>query len=180
MRIVFLMIARVLYDKGYAEYVEAARLVRKEYPEAEFQLLGRIDEAYPNHVPEEVVRRDDKEGVIRYLGYVSNVRPIIQAADCIVHPTFYNEGLSRVLLEAMAMRKVIITTDIPGCLETVEPGKNGFLVPPRQVDALVQAIRRFLSLSEEERIRMGQYSREKAEREFDVRKVIAVYRRITG
>lgn len=179
MKTVFLMIARVLYDKGYAEYVEAARLVRKEYPEAEFQLLGRIDEAYPNHVPEKVVRKDHEEGVIHYLGSVSNVRPIIHESDCIVLPS-YHEGLSRVLIEALAMGKPIITSDIPGCLETVEPGKNGFLVPPRQVDALVQGIRRFLSLSEEERIRMGQYSREKAEREFDVRKVIAVYRRITG
>lgn len=174
------MIARILYDKGYAEYVEAARIIRKEYPDVEFQLLGRIDEEYPNHVPESVVKADNDAGTIHYLGYLTNVRPVVQAADCIVHPTFYNEGLSRVLLEAMAMRKPIITTDIPGCRETVEEGKNGYLAPPRDVDALVQAIRRFLSLPDEERRQMGQYGREKAEREFDVKKVIAVYRKITG
>ena len=173
------MIARVLYDKGYREYVDAARLIRSEYPGVEFQLLGRIDKEYPEHVPEEIVLKDQSEGTIRYLGYVSNVRPILQAASCIVHPTFYNEGMSRVLMEAMAMRKPIITTDIPGCRETVEDGRNGFLVPPCDAVALADAIRRFLSLSEEERLAMGCYGREKAEREFDVRNVIAVYRRIT-
>lgn len=180
MKVVFLMIARVLYDKGYAEYVEAARVIRKEYPNTEFQLLGRVDEAYPNHVPASVVKRDSDKGAIHYLGHVSNVRPIIEKADCIVHPTFYNEGLSRVLLEAMAMRKVIITTDIPGCRETVEEGVNGFLVAPRSVDELVRAIRRFLSLSKVKQIEMGQIGREKAEKEFDVKNVIAVYRKITG
>ncbi len=180
MKIIFLMIARVLYDKGYTEYIEAARVIREEYPDTEFQLLGRIDEAYPNHVPASVVKRDSDEGAIHYLGHVSNVRPIIEKADCIVHPTFYNEGLSRVLLEAMAMRKVIITTDIPGCRETVEEGVNGFLVTPRSVDELVIAIRRFLSLTQEERMEMGRKGREKAEREFDVKNVIAVYRKITG
>lgn len=180
MKIIFLMIARVLYDKGYTEYVEAARAIRQKYPDIEFQLLGRIDEAYPNHVPASVVKRDSDRGTIHYLGHVSNVRPIIEKADCIVHPTFYNEGLSRVLLEAMAMRKVIITTDIPGCRETVEMGKNGYLVAPRSVKELVQAICSFLSLSKDERMKMGQYGREKAEREFDVKNVIAVYRKITG
>ena len=173
------MVARVLYDKGYAEYAEAARIVRKEHPEVEFHLLGSIDEVYPKHVPKEIVQKDNDEGVIRYLGYVSNVRPIMQSADCILLPS-YHEGLSRVLIEALAMGKPIITTDIPGCRETVEEGKNGYLVPPRDVNALVQAIRRFLSLSDEEREQMGQYGREKAEREFDVKKVIAVYRKITG
>lgn len=180
MKTVFLMIARILYDKGYAEYVEAARIIRKEYPDVEFQLLGRIDEEYPNHVPGSVVKADNADELIHYLGYLANVKPIIQAADCIVHPTFYNEGLSRVLMEAMAMRKPIITTDIPGCRETVEDGVNGFLVPPRNVEKLIEAIRDFLSLSKEERRRMGEQGRLKAEREFDVKKVIEVYRRITG
>lgn len=176
----FLMIARVLYDKGYAEYVEAARVIRKEFPDTEFQLLGRIDEEYPNHVPESMVKSDEKEGAIRYLGFVSDVRSIVKAVDCIVHPTFYREGMSRVLMEAMAMRKPIITTDIPGCRETVDEGRNGYIVPPRDVQALTDAIRRFLSLTDEERVVMGRYGREKVEREFDVKHVIEVYRSITG
>lgn len=179
MQIRFLMIARVLYDKGYAEYVSAARMVREKYPEAEFQLLGDIDVVYPNHVPENVVRKDEQEGVIHYLGVTSNVRPIIEEADCIVLPS-YHEGLSRVLIEALAMGKTIITTDIPGCRETVEDGKNGFLVAPRDVDGLVHAFLRFLALSKSDRLAMGMYSRKKAEKEFDVKNVIAVYRKITG
>lgn len=179
MKIVFLMIARLLYDKGYAEYVEAARTIRKEYPDVEFNLLGPIDEAYPKHVLGSVVQKDNEEGVIRYLGYASNVRSFVQASDCIVLPS-YHEGLSRVLIEALAMGKPIITTNIPGCKETVEEGRNGFLVPPRDVDALAQAMERFIRLPEEDRIKMGKYSREKAEREFDIRNVIAIYRKITG
>lgn len=173
------MVARVLYDKGYTEYVEAARMVRKEHPEAEFHLLGTIDTAYPKHVPEEVIKKDHTEGIIHYLGYASNVRPIMQTADCIVLPS-YHEGLSRVLIEALAMGKPIITSDIPGCRETVEEGHNGYLVPPRNIEALADAFRCFLSLPLVERKSMGRYGRMKAEREFDVKNVIAVYRKITG
>ncbi len=179
MKITFLMVARVLYDKGYTEYVEAARTIRREHPEAEFCLLGAIDKVYPKYVPEEVIKKDDAEGVIRYLGYVSNVRPVMQAADCIVLPS-YHEGLSRVLIEALAMGKPIIASDIPGCRETVEEGRNGYLVPARNIEKLASAFQRFLSLSLEERKEMGRYGRMKAEREFDVKDVISVYRRITG
>ena len=93
----FLMISRVLYDKGYQEYVDTAKSIRKMHPEAEFQLLGSIDEAYPNHVPEEQVRKDVEAGYIRYLGYHLNVAVDIEEADCIVLPS-YHEGLSRVLM----------------------------------------------------------------------------------
>lgn len=179
MKTVFLMIARILYDKGYQEYVDAARIIRREFPDVEFWLLGKIDNEYPNHVPEDVVRQDHEFGAINYLGYVSDVRSIIRKADCIIHPTFYNEGLSRVLMEAMALRKPIITTTIPGCRETVEDGYNGYLVQPKDVDALIIAIKHFLSLTKEERLAMGKHGREKAERLFDVRKVIEIYHRIT-
>lgn len=180
MKTVFLMIARLLYDKGYHEYVEAARIIRQKYPDTEFQLLGHIDKEYPNHVPEDVVQKDHNEGTIRYLGHVSDVRAIISQAGCIVLPTFYNEGLSRVLLEAMAMSKPIITTDIPGCRETVDHSRNGYLVPPKDINALVDAMIKYLSCSPEKRKEMGDYSRKKAERQFDIRNVIAIYRKITG
>lgn len=180
MNTVFLMIARVLYDKGYQEFVDAARIIKKEDPNAEFWLLGKIDDEYPNHVPKSIVDADSKAGLISYLGFLSDVKPVEMKADCIIHPTFYNEGMSRVLMEAMALKKPIITTNIPGCKETVEDGRNGYLVPPRDVEALVGAIRKFLNLSLEERQRMGEYGRKKAEREFDVKNVIAIYRKITG
>ena len=177
--IIFLMVARVLYDKGYAEYVEAARVVKKEYSNVEFQLLGNIDTTYPKSVPIEVVQKEQEIGTIKYLGFAEDIRPFMQAADCIVLPS-YHEGMSRVLMEALAMRKPIITSDIPGCRETVDDGKNGFLVPPRDVGKLIMACKQFLSLSEIERLNMGIYSRKKAELEFDVQKVIAIYRQITG
>ena len=175
---VFLMIARVLYDKGYQEYVDAAQIVHLEFPDVEFELLGKIDNEYPNHVPEEVVHRDNDAGIIHYLGFVSDVRSIMLSADCIVLPS-YHEGLSRVLMESIALQKPIITSDIPGCRETVEEGYNGYLVPPKDANALAIAIKRFLSLTDEERLAMGKHGREKAERQFDVRKVIEVYHKIT-
>lgn len=178
MKTIFLMIARILYDKGYQEYIAAAKIIKKEYPKVEFQLLGSIDEAYPNHVPESVVLKDCKDGTINYLGYKTNVRPIIQASDCIVLPS-YHEGLSRVLIESLAMSKPIITTDIPGCRETVDQGKNGYLVPPKNVPALVEAIQNFINLPEIDKHLMGEYARIKVEKEFDVKNVIAVYKKIT-
>lgn len=175
----FLMISRVLYDKGYQEYVDTAKSIRKMHPEAEFQLLGSIDGAYPNHVPEEQVRKDVEAGYIRYLGYHSNVRFDIEEADCIVLPS-YHEGLSRVLMEALAMGKPIITTDIPGCRETVDISKNGFLVKPKDTKSLMDAIIKFLALTEDKKHAMGRYSREKAEREFDVLDVVKMYHQITN
>lgn len=179
MHIKFLMIARVLYDKGYTEYVNAAKIIHEKYPKVEFQLLGKIDEIYPFHVPEKVVREDENRGAIKYLGVSSNVQPIIEIADCIVLPS-YHEGLSRVLIEALAMGKPIITSNIPGCKETVEDGKNGFLVAPKSSKELAEAFFKFISLSEEIRLKMGEYSRYKAENEFDIKNVINIYRKITG
>lgn len=174
------MIARVLYDKGYTEFVEAAKIIRKEYPDVEFLLLGRIDVEYPNHVPAEQVEKDVRDGYIRYMGFVNDVRSVVQSVDCIVHPTFYYEGMSRVLMEAMALSKPIITTNIPGCMEAVEEGVNGYLVKPRDVNSLVEAVTSFLSLSDVEQKIMGENGRKKVEKEFDVKNVIAVYRQITG
>ncbi len=176
--VVFLMIARLLPDKGYKEYIEAARVMRQEYPEVKFQLLGEIDVSYPQHISEERVKNDDEVGYIQYLGYCSNIIPKIQQADCIVLPS-YHEGLSRVLMEALAMGRPIITTDIPGCRETVEEGKNGFLIEPRNIESLINAEKAFLSLSREKCLEMGKYSRTKAEREFDIIDVIKVYEQIT-
>ena len=176
---VFLMISRLLYDKGYSEYVNAAKEIKAAYPQTEFRLLGNVDESYPNFVPASVVRNDDEVGYINYLGFKSDVRTSLYEADCIVHPSFYNEGLSRVLMEALAMQKPIITTDIPGCRETVDPGRNGYIVKAHSVESLADGIRKFLALSEDERKQMGIYGRRKAEKEFDVKNVIAVYKKIT-
>ncbi len=175
----FLMISRVLYDKGYQQFVDAAKIISKECPEAKFILLGDIDESYPNHVPRDVVEKDAANGVIEYLGYRKDVKDIIKQCDCIVHPTYYNEGLSRVLMEALAMCKPIITTDIPGCQETVDDGVNGFLCIPQDTKSLIDAIKKFLRTSSAVRNEMGLAGRRKAEEEFDIKDVIKVYRSIT-
>lgn len=176
-KMIFLMIARLLYDKGYAEYVDAARITKSKYPDTEFQILGAIDTVYLNHVTEEQVKHDHDCGYIRYLGFCPDVFSKIEAADCVVLPS-YHEGLSRVLMEAIAMGKPVITSDIPGCRETVEEGVNGFLVPPKNGLALAEAIEKFVNLSFERRCKMGKCSRKKAEEEFDVKEVIDVYQKI--
>lgn len=178
--ITFLMIARVLYDKGYQQFVDAAKVLTKEFNNVNFSLLGDVDEEYPNNVPRNIIEQDVSNGFISYLGYIPDVYNVIKNADCIVLPTFYNEGLSRVLMEGLAMSKPIITTNIPGCKETVVNGVNGFLCEPKDTLSLINACRKFLYLSENDRHAMGRAGREIAESKFDVRDVIKVYSSITN
>ena len=177
--IIFLMIARLIFDKGYKEYVEAACKVKKAIENVEFRLLGSFDFSYPEHVSRERVQEDHKKGYITYLGYSKDVKSQIEDVDCIVLPSFYNEGLSRVLMEALAMGKPIITTDIPGCREAVESGKNGYIVFPRDSENLAEAMIAFAKISGKERRRMGEESRVRAEAFFDVKEVVKVYQEIT-
>ena len=159
--------------------MDAAKAIRRIYPECEFQLLGNIDPDYPNHVPEQQVLKDQREGYIQYLEYHPDVLTYIQQAVCIVLPSFYNEGLSRVLMEGLAMGKPIITTDIPGCRETVIDGKNGYLIRPRDTESLIEAVKKFLNLSYTDRGTMGIYGRRMAEEVFDIQEVVKIYKRIT-
>lgn len=168
---VFLMIARVLYDKGYAEYVGAGREL---HDKAEFRLLGVIDK-HPSAVTLKTIEADQLSGAIKYLGYHKDVATQIAKADCIVLPSFYGEGLSRVLMEALAMAKPIITTDIPGCRETVDHMRNGFICIPKSQDSLIFACKQFLNLSTQERQEMGVQGRKKAESFFDIKDVQKVY-----
>ncbi len=176
----FLLIARLLTSKGIAEYVEAARMVRAVHPEVRFRLVGWIDD-HPEAVREADLRAWIAEGVIDYLGRLEDVRPAI--ADCSVYvlPS-YHEGLPRTVLEAMAMGRAIITTDAPGCRETVVPGQNGQLVPVGDASALAAAMQEFLHAPE--RIgRAGAASRALATRKFDVHAVnemILGVMRLTG
>lgn len=171
---VFLAIGRVLYDKGYSEYVQAAKKMKDL---GEFHWLGPIDDSYPNHVSLPQIKYDELNSGFKYLGESTDVKPFIRNADCIVLPS-YHEGMSRTLMEALSMSKPIITSDIPGCKEMVEPGKNGFLCKPADSEALIQAISEFVNLNPEQRKNFGIYSREKAEREFDIRHVIKIYDQI--
>jgi glycosyltransferase involved in cell wall biosynthesis len=166
----FLLIARLLRDKGIVEYVEAARRLRAEHPRARFRLLGPLD-PNPAGLTADLVERWHAEGVIDYLGEAKDVRPHLRDCTVYVLPS-YREGMPRTVLEAMATGRAIVTTDVPGCRATVSEGENGFLVPPRDADALAEAMRRFITRPELT-IALGARSRRIAQERFDVHRVNA-------
>src|SRR5690606_16971435 len=139
----FLLIARLLGNKGIREYVEAARHVRRQYPDARFSLVGWRDDN-PDAITAEELADWQAGGHLDFLGRLEDVRPAIAACSVYVLPS-YREGTPRTVLEAMAMGRAIITTDAPGCRETVKDGQNGYLVPVKSVDSLVDAMQRFLA-----------------------------------
>lgn len=167
----FLLIARLLADKGVREYAFAAAELAPKYPGVEFHLVGGLD---PN--PDGIARAEVDEwvraGHIKWAGELIDVRPSIADCHVFVLPSRYREGTPRTILEAMSMQRAIITTDMPGCRETVEPGVNGFLIPARDVDALAGAMERFIT---EPALapKMGAESRRIAEEKYDVHKVNA-------
>ena len=173
--VVFLMVGRVLYDKGYREYVQAAKIVKQQYPDVRCQLLGMLDETYPAHVDEEELKRDVEEGTIEYLASTNDVMQYLGRSGVVVVLPSYFEGLSRSLMEACAVGRPIIATDIPGCRETVDEGKNGFLVKVKDSSSLAEGMLRYLSLSDAEKQAFSRHSRKKAEETFDVRQVIKEY-----
>jgi len=167
--ITFILAARLLREKGVLEFVEAARRIKAKYPDTRFILLGGLD-TNPGAIPRKKVEGWVMEGLIEWPGHVADVRPYLAQASVFVLPSYYREGVPRSIQEAMAMARPIITTDASGCRETVIPGVNGFLVPVRNVDALVSAMERFIN--EPELIeRMGKESRRIAEERFDVHKI---------
>lgn len=164
----FILISRLLYDKGIQEYVDASARLKKRYPNVSFDLLGPFDQN-PSAISRRVVEGWIKEENVRYLGKAKDVRPYIASHSVLVLPS-YREGTPRVVLEAMSMGRPIITTDAPGCRETVVEGENGFLVPVKDSNALERAMERFIQepgLME----RMGRKSRERALNKYDVRLV---------
>ena len=168
--VAFLMIARLLKDKGIREFAHAAKRLKAAHPRVPVILVGNLDPSPDSLNPTEL--QELIQCGIDYRGHLNDVRPAI--ADCSVYvlPSFYREGTPRSVLEAMAMGRAIITTDSPGCRETVRKGENGFLVEPRDADSLYAAMMRFV---EEPSLvqRMGLASRKLAEEKFDVRKVNA-------
>ncbi len=168
--ITFTFLGRLLYDKGILEFVSAAKILNKEYDNLRFWVIGELDDDNPATVKEDDVLEWVNNDIIQYFGFVRDVRKLISQSDCIVLPS-YREGLPRIVIEAMAMAKPIITTDVPGCRETVDHGSNGYLIKAQQVEPLVWSIKDFLELSYEERHKMGEMGRLKAEKEFDDKKV---------
>ncbi|GEO02579.1 glycosyl transferase [Adhaeribacter aerolatus] len=173
-RFTFLMVARVLYEKGVVEYVEAARLIKAKYPEVRCQLLGAIDESGNIGIKKSVFQAWVEEGAIEYLGTSGTVEAHLAKADCVVLPS-YREGTPKTLLEAAAMGKPIVTTNVPGCRETVIEGRNGFLCEVRNSQDLADKMMRMYQLPAAELEQMGKASRQLAEEKFDEKYVIDKY-----
>lgn len=170
----YLLIARMLWDKGVGEFVEAARILKKQGLQADFCLLGFLDVQNPAAISRDQMNEWADEGVVRYLGVSDNVREEIAQADCVVLPS-YREGTPRTLLEAAAMARPIVTTDAVGCREVVDDGVNGYLCQPRDATDLAAKMAKIFSLPPNEREAMGLRGREKVERDFDEKIVIKKY-----
>jgi len=173
-KIIFLLIARVIRDKGIVEYVEAAKQLKSKYENVEFQILGQLGAINKSAISNDEVSLWEKKGYIRYLGTTDDVRSKIADATAIVLPS-YREGTSKTLLEAASMAKPIVTTDVPGCNNVVENGKNGFLCRVKDPDDLAAKMEKIIKMSKEERERMGNYGRVKMINEFEEKIVIDKY-----
>lgn len=170
----FLLVARMLWDKGVGEYVEAARIVRRKYPTALFQLLGFLDVKNRTAVSSEQMQNWVDEGVVEYLGVADDVKPYLVASDCVVLPS-YREGMPRTLLEAAAMGRPIVTTDAVGCREAVDNGVDGLLCRVGDAGDLADKLLHIIQMPHEELAKMGQEGRNKMERKFDEKIVIRRY-----
>lgn len=171
---IFLLVARMLWDKGVGEFVEAARLIKREHPAVRFQLLGFADADNRTAVSRDQLDAWVAEGLVEYLGATDDVRPFLREADCVVLPS-YREGLPRSLLEAAATGKPLIATDVPGCREIVSGGENGFLCAARDPSSLAAAMRKLLALPAHARAAMGAKSRQMVEDRYDEKIVHRIY-----
>ena len=172
--IVFNYIGRVLRDKGVDDYIEAAKRIKKDYPNTEFNMLGFI-EPTENHYEKELEELG-KHDIVKYRGSQKDVKPWIARAHAIIHPSTYGEGMSNVLLENASSGRFLITTDNPGCQETVVDGESGYIYHGGDVEALVKAIKKFLNLDNETRKSMGVRGRKHVEDKFSRDIVVEAYR----
>ena len=164
----FLFVGRVMHEKGVGELFAAAKRMKQTYGDGvEFHVAGSFEEGYRSLMDEL-----ERSGVVKYHGYQSDMKRVYAMADCVVLPS-YHEGMSNVLLEAAASGRPLITSDIPGCREAVEPGVSGYLCPARDADALYAALRRFAELPPAQRAVMGRCGRERMERQFGKTAVVA-------
>lgn len=166
----FVFVARVMKEKGIDQYLDAAKEIRKHHPETRFHICGFCEQDYQAELDEL-----EKQGIIIYHGLVTDMTQIYKIAACTVHPTYYPEGLSNVLLESAASGRPIITTNRSGCREVVDDGINGFVVEEKNSQDLIEKIEKFLKLSVDERQQMGLAGRQKVEKEFNRQIVVDKY-----
>ncbi len=166
----FAFISRIMKEKGIDQYLEAAEYIRKKYPDTVFHVCGFCEQAY-----EEKLKELQEKGIIVYHGMVRDICAFLSNVHCTIHPTYYPEGLSNVLLESCASARPIITTNRPGCREVVDDGVNGYVVTEKDSADLVEKIEKFLLLPYEQKKEMGLNGRKKVEREFDRNIVVDHY-----
>jgi glycosyltransferase involved in cell wall biosynthesis len=170
----FLFVGRLLTDKGIYELVRAYEKLKKERSKVKLIIVGSPDEGNPNSISKGELEKWVKEGLIKWHGFQEDVRPFYCMADCVVLPS-YREGVPRVLLEAMAMEKPIITTDAPGCKNVCVDGVNGFLVKPKDVESLYLAMKEMVDLEDKKLRELGKAGRRLAEEKYSVGKIVGEY-----
>lgn len=171
----FLFVGRILWDKGIGEYVEAAKILKKKYPHTEFEILGSLDAANPSAVPRDKMDAWEQDGIIRYLGETKNVLPFLSHSSCVVLPS-YREGISRVLLEACAMEKPVVATNVTGCRDIISDGVSGFLCEVRNSESLAESMEKIILLPKEKLDEMGQAGRKIIMEKFEEKIVIQEYK----
>jgi len=164
----FVYISRIMKEKGIDQYLEAAECIRGKYPNTRFHILGFCEEAYEDQL--KVMK-----GIVEYHGMQRDIRVFLEKCHCTIHPTYYPEGMSNVLLESAACGRPLITTNRSGCREIVDDGVNGFIIEQQNSQDLIEKIEKFIGLSYEEKRNMGLAGRAKVEREFDRRIVVEAY-----
>ena len=173
---IFTLVSRLLWDKGVGVYADCAKELKSLYPNMNFQILGIIDEGNPEGIPETKIKHWNSEGYINYLGSADDIRPILEKSICIVHPTFYKEGVPRILMEASSMGIPCITTNIAGCRDVVQDGITGFLVEPNDKEALKKAILKLVELDEFKQKLLGLRGRERVVQNFSSERINSIYR----
>ena len=158
----FVYVARVMREKGIDEYLLAAKLIKAKYPETEFLICGFLEDDY-----KDILAEAEADGSVKYLGMVDNINEVLKTVHCIVHPSFYPEGISNAILEAITTGRAVITTDMPGCRELCIDGDNGYLVPIQDSSAVAKAMEKFINLSQDAKAEMGRKGHELAASRFD-------------
>lgn len=169
-KVEFAFISRIMKEKGIDQYLEAAEHIKQKYPNTVFHVCGFCEQAY-----EKKLKQLHDRGVIIYHGMVRDIKSVLQHVHCTIHPTYYPEGLSNILLESSACARPIITTNRSGCREVIDDGKNGYIVKQQDSRDLIEKIEKFLSLPFEEKKDMGLAGRAKVEQEYDRQIVVEKY-----
>lgn len=169
-RVIFNFVARIVDFKGIDEYLTCAKTIKKEYPNTEFRIFGDYDDdAYRSRIADL-----ELQGIVKYMGIQMNMRPFIEECHAAIHPSYY-EGMTNVVLEHSASGRPCLGSNVPGVQDGIDDGKTGFVFEVKNPNALIEAVRKFMKLSHEEKVAMGEAARRKMEREFDRDIVTNIY-----